>query len=89
MLAQVETDEQYFTFVNNDNGLYIDPSLESLYDDSVTLNQKGCLILADNLKQGIADAFAKTMLEVGVDYQKWSLVFKSVEGEKPRKPSET
>lgn len=89
MLAQVETDEQFFTFVNNANGLYIDPTLESLYDDSVKLNQKGCLILADNLKQGIADAFAKTMLEVGVDYQKWSLVFKSGEGEKPRKPSET
>ena len=88
MLAQIETDEQYFTFVNNDDGLYIDPCLENLYNDSVALNKKGCLILADNLRQGIADAFAKSMLELGVDYQKWSQVFKSGEqGEKPRKAS--
>ena len=88
MLAQIEIDEHYFTFVDNEKGLYIDPSLENLYDNPTSLNTKGCIILADNIIRGIADAYAKIMLEAGADQQKWSIIFKTGKvGEKPQHPT--
>ena len=70
-LFDLSNTQQNIHFINNEDDLHIDPSLESLHAGPVTLNDKGRAILADNIRNSICDSISRSMMQLGMDRPDW------------------
>ena len=68
-LQTLATQEDNVYFIDHTEGLYIDENKENLYRDSVHLNEKGRMILSANIRNGIREGYAKSMLQLGLEWQ--------------------
>ena len=69
MLSELADKEDNIYFVDNTVDLHIDETKENLYSDSVHLNGKGRYILSNNLKNGLRESFAKSVLNLGQEWK--------------------